>query len=91
MQKTLHHNVEVLQNQTISRESFKNMDIVITSNYKLTIYSFKLLVYRFIYLLIDFLVLSYIQQYFSYIMVTSFSGGGSRVPGENHRPWASIW
>ena len=55
------------------------------------IYSFKLLVYCFIYLLIDFLVLSHIQQYFSYIMVTSFSGGGSRVPGENHRPWASIW
>ena len=61
MQKTLHHNVEVLQNQTISCESFKNMNIVITSNYKLTIYSFKLLVYCFIYLLIDFLVLSHIQ------------------------------
>jgi len=32
------------------------------------------------------------QQYFSYIMATSFSGGRSRnIPGENHRPWASNW
>ena len=24
-------------------------------------------------------------------MATSFSGGGSRVSGENHGPWASNW
>jgi hypothetical protein len=35
MQKTLQHNVEVLQNQTIFSESFKNVEIVITTNYKL--------------------------------------------------------
>jgi len=32
-----------------------------------------------------------VQQYFSYIMATSFSGERSGVPGENHRPWASNW
>jgi len=31
------------------------------------------------------------QQYFSYIMATSFSGERTRVPGENHRLWASNW
>jgi hypothetical protein len=40
MLKTLYHNVEVLQNQTISCESYKNVEIVITIN------TFKLLVYR---------------------------------------------
>jgi len=31
------------------------------------------------------------QQYFSYIMATSFSGGRSRSTGENIRPWSSNW
>jgi len=38
--------VEVLQNQTISCESYKNVEIVITLNY--CINTFKLLVYRLI-------------------------------------------
>jgi hypothetical protein len=29
------------------------------------------------------------QQYFSYIVVVSFIGGGNGVPGENHRPTVS--
>jgi hypothetical protein len=29
------------------------------------------------------------QQYFNYIVADSFTGGGNRVPGENHRPVAS--
>jgi hypothetical protein len=43
---------------------------------------------QLIYWLILFLVF---QQYFSYIMATSFSGGGSRSTRRNHRPWASNW
>jgi hypothetical protein len=31
------------------------------------------------------------QQYFSYIMVTSFVVEEAGVAGENHRPWASNW
>jgi hypothetical protein len=31
------------------------------------------------------------QQYFNYIMATSFSGGRSRVPGKKPRSWASNW
>jgi hypothetical protein len=31
-------------------------------------------------------VFCHYQQYFSYIVVVSFIGGGNRVPGENHRP-----
>jgi len=32
------------------------------------------------------------QQYFSYIMATSFRGGRSRsIRRDNHRPWASNW
>ena len=34
-------------------------------------------------------VLRLFQQHFSYIMATSFSDGGSRSTGENHRPWES--
>ena len=44
MQRILHHNVEVLQNQTISCESFKNVKIVITSNIDYCIYIFKVFV-----------------------------------------------
>jgi thiamine transporter ThiT len=39
----------------------------------------------------DLLFLMPIQQYFNYIMATSFSGGRSRVPGEDHRQWATNW
>jgi hypothetical protein len=38
-------------------------------------------------LILIFGVLAHLQQYFSYIKATSFSG----VPGENHRQWASNW
>jgi hypothetical protein len=31
------------------------------------------------------------QQYFSYIMATSFVVEEAGVAGENHRPWASNW
>ena len=31
------------------------------------------------------------QQYFSYIEVVSFIGGGNRIPVENHWPAASHW
>jgi len=31
------------------------------------------------------------QQYFSYILATTFSGGRSGVPGKNHLPWVSNW
>jgi hypothetical protein len=30
------------------------------------------------------------QQYFSYIVVVSFIGGGTGGPGENHRPVANV-
>jgi hypothetical protein len=42
-------------------------------------------------LILIFGVLRHFQQYFSYIMATSFSGGRSRSSGENHRPWTSNW
>ena len=29
------------------------------------------------------------QQYFRYVMATSFSGGRTEVPGDTYRPWAS--
>jgi hypothetical protein len=29
------------------------------------------------------------QQFFSYVVVVSFIGGGNRGPGENHRPVSS--
>jgi hypothetical protein len=32
-----------------------------------------------------------LKQYFSYIVAFSFIGGGTGVPGENHRPAASHW
>ena len=31
------------------------------------------------------------QQFFSYVVVVSFIGGGNRGPGENHRPVSSHW
>jgi hypothetical protein len=38
-------------------------------------------------------VYRHFQQYFSYFMTTSFSGGSQEagVPAENHRPWTSNW
>ena len=52
----------------------------------------KMIVYDFDLVLdLIYCTLRHFQQYFSYIMATSFSGGRSRVPGENHRPWASNW
>lgn len=42
-----HHHVKMLPKQTISCESFKNVEFVITSNSKLCINTFQLLIYRY--------------------------------------------
>ena len=55
------------------------------------LYQNKILYYLLQYSFLVYGVSHHFQQYFSYIVVVSFIGGGNQSTGENHRPVASHW